>query len=95
LKRTVEKFGKVNHVVNNAGYTWDAVIHKMEDKQWDAMIAVHATAVFRMVRACSVYMREPAKAVLEKGGVPEQRSIINIRCCCFSCLFVYFSSMFE
>lgn len=54
------------------------MIHKMEDKQWDAMIAVHATAVFRMVRACATYMREPAKVVLEKGGIPEDRSIINI-----------------
>ncbi len=34
LKRVVEQYGKVTVVVNNAGYTWDAVIHKMTDKQW-------------------------------------------------------------
>lgn len=65
-------------MVNNAGYTWDQVIHKMEDKHWDAMINVHVTAVFRMVRACSKYMRDPAKATLEAGGVPEPRCILNI-----------------
>merc|ERR1711916_50331 len=78
LSQTVQHFGKVTVVVNNAGYTWDAVIHKMTDKQWDAMIAVHQTAVFRMLRACGKYMREPAKKVLEQGGIPEGRCIINI-----------------
>lgn len=32
------KWGKLNILVNNAGYTWDGVIHKMTDKQWDAML---------------------------------------------------------
>lgn len=69
----MREFGKVTIVVNNAGYTWDQVIHKTEDKHWEAMIAVHVTAVFRMIRACGKYMREPAKAALEAGSIPEPR----------------------
>lgn len=61
--------GKIHHIVNNAGYTWDGVIHKMTDKQWDTIIALHCTAPFRLVRAAAPYFRV-------KDG--ENRSIINI-----------------
>lgn len=43
------KFGKLNILVNNAGYTWDGVIHKTTDQQWEAMFKVHCTG------ACDPY----------------------------------------
>jgi 3-oxoacyl-[acyl-carrier protein] reductase len=36
---TFSAFGKLNIIVNNAGYTWDGMLHKMTDKQWEAMLA--------------------------------------------------------
>ena len=64
LGGAVKEFGKVTVLVNNAGYTWDAVIHKTTDEQWARMLEVHTTAVFRLLRACGQYMREPAKKAL-------------------------------
>lgn len=61
--------GKINIIINNAGYTWDGVIHKMTDKQWDTILAVHNTAPFRLVRTAAPYFRV-------KDGQP--RCIINI-----------------
>ncbi|KIW10364.1 hypothetical protein PV08_11326 [Exophiala spinifera] len=61
--------GKIHFIVNNAGYTWDGVIHKMGDKQWETMIAVHNTAPFRLVREAAPYFRV-------KDG--ENRCIVNI-----------------
>lgn len=61
--------GKIHIIVNNAGYTWDGVIHKMTDKQWDNIIALHCTAPFNIVRAAAPYFRV-------KDGEP--RNIINI-----------------
>ncbi|KAF3927751.1 hypothetical protein ABW21_db0208121 [Orbilia brochopaga] len=49
--------GKIHHLVLNAGFTWDAVIHKMTDKQFDAMISVHNKAPFMLVRAAAPYFR--------------------------------------
>ncbi|KAF3082875.1 hypothetical protein TWF569_010978 [Orbilia oligospora] len=49
--------GKIHHLVLNAGFTWDAVIHKMTDKQFDAMIAVHNKAPFMLVRAAAPFFR--------------------------------------
>ncbi|PGH23373.1 hypothetical protein AJ80_02626 [Polytolypa hystricis UAMH7299] len=74
LKRVVAKAaefgnGKIHIIVNNAGFTWDGVIHKLTDKQWDTIIAVHATAPFKLVQAAAPYFRV-------KDGEP--RVIINI-----------------
>lgn len=61
--------GKIHIIINNAGYTWDGVIHKMTDKQWDTILAVHNTAPFRLVRTAAPYFRV-------KDG--EKRCIVNI-----------------
>ena len=47
------KFGGLDIVVNNAGYTWDSVIQKMADEQWDAILDVHLKAPFRILRAAN------------------------------------------
>lgn len=79
MKRTIDLYGKINVLVNNAGYTWDSMLHKMTDEQWQAILDVHATAPFRMVRALAPYMRDVAKADVEQNGAPtENRCIINV-----------------
>ena len=78
LKATVEAFGKINILVNNAGYTWDSMLHKMTDDQWRAMLDVHNTAPFRLIRAATPYLRDVAKADMEAGKTLENRCIINI-----------------
>lgn len=79
MREAVEAFGKINVLVNNAGFTWDGVIHKMSDEQWQAILDVHATAPFRILRAAAPYMREPAKQELaETGQTSEPRCIINV-----------------
>ena len=51
MKTAVDSYGKINVLVNNAGYTWDGMSHKMGDEQWQAILDVHVTAPFRMIRA--------------------------------------------
>ncbi|MCL4691032.1 MAG: SDR family oxidoreductase [Candidatus Hydrogenedentes bacterium] len=78
MKATVDAFGKITILVNNAGYTWDGVIHKMTDPQWSAIVDVHLTAPFRMIRATVPYMRDAAKAEMAAGSKPSSRCIINV-----------------
>lgn len=78
MKATIEKYGMLHILVNNAGYTWDGVIQKTTDEQWNAIIDVHLGAPFRMIRAAVPYMREAAKAEMAAGAMPEPRCIINV-----------------
>ena len=78
MKTTVDRYGKINVLVNNAGYTWDGMIHKMTDEQWQAILDVHTTAPFRMIRALTPYMREAAKAEIGRGKTVEPRCIVNV-----------------
>ena len=73
----VQAYKGLDIVVNNAGYTWDSVIQKMTDEQWYAMIDVHLTAPFRILRAAQPVIRSLVKA--ESGaGVRVVRKIVNI-----------------
>ena len=77
VNTTVEAFGGIDIIVNNAGYTWDAVIQNMTDEMWYAMIDVHLTAPFRIIRAAVPYMREVAKKEIAEGK-RVHRKIINV-----------------
>lgn len=70
-------FGGVDIIVNNAGYTWDAVVQKMPDEQFDAMLNVHLKAPFRILRAAAEPIRIAAKAEAQTGGV-RCRKVVNI-----------------
>ena len=74
----ITAYGKLNVLVNNAGYTWDGMAHKMTDEQFMAMIEVHNLAPLRMIRAAAPCMREAAKQEKGEGREPEPRCIINV-----------------
>jgi 3-oxoacyl-[acyl-carrier protein] reductase len=78
IKAALDGFGRIDSIVNNAGYTWDGVIHKMSDEQWQAMLEVHLTAPFRIIRAASAYLRETAKREREEQGRAAARKIVNV-----------------
>jgi len=76
---TLSQYGKCDVLVNNAGYLWDGVVHKMDDKQWQSILDCHGTAPFRMIRAFAPLLRDAGKAELEQHGrVVNDRCIINV-----------------
>ena len=77
VKATLDKFGGIDIIVNNAGYAWDGVIQKMTDEQWYAMLDVHATAPFRILRAAADFIRGAAKKEKEEGR-SVNRKVVNI-----------------
>ena len=77
VQKAVDEFGRIDIIVNNAGYTWDGVAHKMADEQFQAMLDIHTVVPFRIIRAAAPHMREPAKAEREQGQ-EVFRKIVNV-----------------
>ena len=73
----VNAFGGLDIIVNNAGYTWDNVVQKMTDEQWHAIIDVHLTAPFQILRAAAPVIRDKARAEAD-AGQEGFRKVVNI-----------------
>jgi 3-oxoacyl-[acyl-carrier protein] reductase len=77
VQTAIDAWGKIDIIVNNAGYTLDAPIHKMSDEWWEKMLAIHLTVPFKVIRAAAPHLREPAKQEREQG-VEVFRKIVNV-----------------
>ena len=77
IKTGVDSFDGLDIIVNNAGYTWDSVVQKMSDEQWQAIIDVHLTAPFKILRAAQPVISAKAK---EEAAVGQEvfRKVVNI-----------------
>ncbi len=73
----LDAFGSVDIAVNNAGYTWDGVVHRMSDEQFQAMLDIHTIVPFRVTRALAPHWREAAKAEAAEGN-EVFRKLINV-----------------
>tara|TARA_R110002124_G_scaffold49010_1_gene144061 strand:+ start:731 stop:1558 length:828 start_codon:yes stop_codon:yes gene_type:complete len=73
----MEKFGGLDIIVNNAGYTWDSVVQKMSDEQFQTMLDVHLVAPFRILRAAAEPIRVLAKKEAQEGR-EVFRKVVNI-----------------
>jgi 3-oxoacyl-[acyl-carrier protein] reductase len=77
VQKAAAEFGRLDIVVNNAGYTWDGAIHKMSDEQFQAMIDIHNVVPFRILRAAAPHLREPAKKERDEGR-EVFRKVVNV-----------------
>jgi 3-oxoacyl-[acyl-carrier protein] reductase len=77
VQKAVDEFGQLDIIVNNAGYTIDAPVHKMSDEHFQAMLDIHTVVPFRIIRAAAPHLREPAKKEREEGR-EVFRKIVNV-----------------
>jgi 3-oxoacyl-[acyl-carrier protein] reductase len=77
VQKAIDSFGKIDIIVNNAGYTIDAPVHKMSDEHFQAMLDIHTVVPFRVIRAAAPHLREPAKQEREEGR-EVFRKIVNV-----------------
>ncbi|MBU3675398.1 MAG: SDR family oxidoreductase [Solirubrobacteraceae bacterium] len=73
----INAWGRLDIIVNNAGYTLDAPVHKLSDDWFQRMLDIHVVAPFRIIREAAPYLREPAKKEKEEG-VEVFRKIVNV-----------------
>jgi len=77
VQQAIDDFGRIDIIVNNAGYTLDAPIHKMSDDWFQKMLDIHVVAPFRIIRAAAPHLREPAKSERD-AGEEVFRKIVNV-----------------
>jgi len=78
MAETVERFGRIDVLVNNAGITRDAMLHRMSDEDWRTVIDVNLGGTFHCARAAAAHMREAARRELEeRGEVRYHRKVVN------------------
>jgi 3-oxoacyl-[acyl-carrier protein] reductase len=77
VKATLDAFEAIDIIVNNAGYSWDNVIQKTTDEQFQAMLDIHLVTPFRILRAASGYIRDAAKREIA-SGIRVMRKVVNI-----------------
>ena len=70
VQSAIDRFGGLDIIVNNAGYTWDTVIQKMTDEQWEAVLDIHLKAPFRILRA--------AQPFIKANPTDYHRKVVNI-----------------
>ena len=77
VQKAAEEFGGLDIVVNNAGYTWDGMAHKMSDEQFRAMLEIHTVVPFKVLRAAAPYLRDAGKKDKEEGR-EIFRKVVNV-----------------
>src|SRR3954449_10792497 len=77
VQTAVDAWGRLDIIVNNAGYTIDAPLHKMSDEAFQRMLDIHTVVPFRVCRAAAPHLREPAKKERDEG-VEVFRKIVNV-----------------
>ena len=58
IQDAVKSFGRIDAVVNNAGFIRDCMFHKMSQPTWEDVINVHLNGCFYVARAAAPYFKE-------------------------------------
>ncbi|WAP50481.1 SDR family NAD(P)-dependent oxidoreductase [Arthrobacter sp. ATA002] len=62
VRQAIETFGRLDVLVNNAGFVRDRMLVNTSEEEWDAVIRVHLKGHFAPLRHASEYWRSEAKA---------------------------------
>jgi 3-oxoacyl-[acyl-carrier protein] reductase len=78
IETALATYGRIDIIVNNAGYQFDAMVHRMTDEQFARMLDIHATAPFRLIRAAAPYFLRGPAPIDDATGRPQLRKIVNV-----------------
>lgn len=71
VRTAIDEFGRLDVLVNNAGFLRDRMLVNMSEAEWDAVTRVHLKGHFAMLRHAAAYWRDESKA----GRKPDARVI--------------------
>jgi 3-oxoacyl-[acyl-carrier protein] reductase len=77
ISAALQQFGDIHILVNNAGYIWNAPLHKISDEQWDAIQDVHLKAPFRILRELRAFLDDRVAKERNAGAIVH-RKVVNV-----------------
>ena len=70
VEKIMGDFGRIDILVNNAGITWDGLMLKMEEKQWDMVININLKSALNFIHDVTpVMMRQRSGSIISKSSV--------------------------
>ena len=70
VKQVVADFGRIDILVNNAGITKDALMLRMTEAQWDAVIDVNLKSAFNFIHAVTpIMLKQKAGSIINMASV--------------------------
>ena len=75
LQGALDAYGGIDIIVNNAGYIWNGAMHNHSDEQFQAMLEVHLSAPFRILREFSSWLRPQANKEIETDGEKVEQDV--------------------
>ena len=73
MKAVIEKFGKIDSLINNAGITRDNMMHKMPEADWDVVLDVNLKGAFLCATAVAAHMKER-----KSGTIINTSSVVGV-----------------
>ena len=73
IKQVIEKFGKIDVLVNNAGITKDALLIRMKEEEFDKVIQVNLKGTFNVTKAVVPYMMKK-----REGSIISLSSVVGV-----------------
>jgi 3-oxoacyl-[acyl-carrier protein] reductase len=64
VQAAIDNFGEIDILVNNAGFTRPAMLHKMTEEEWDAVLNIHLKGPWLCIKQASKYMKEQKKGYI-------------------------------
>ena len=64
IKKTLDKFGKIDILINNAGITRDGLLMRMSEEDWDSVLDINLKGAFNMIKAASRPMMKAKSGVI-------------------------------
>ena len=64
IKKTLDKFGKIDILINNAGITRDGLLMRMSESDWDDVLDINLKGAFNMIKAVSRPMMKARDGVI-------------------------------